>query len=378
MKIPSIIDLKKWGLLAIVPVLGACAAIAPGMHMDAKYDTQPQTPEVMPIIKPITPQLVKAEREQRQQQSSQDISALLGKTSAYTLDTGDILAIVVWNHPELAAAVMSMPATGIIGIENASISSLPAGFAVGSDGMLQFPFVGSLKVAGLTVEEVRSQLGSRLARYIKNPDLTVRVQAYRSKRVYVGGDVRTPGLQSINDVSMSLPEALSRSGGLLPTADRGEVQISRGGTTYRVNLPQLEARGVDPNTILLQNGDVVRAVPRDEGKVYVLGEVTIPRALTMVDGQLTLNQALGEAGGLSVVSAAARQVYVIRNSSSMEPIVYHLDAHSPVAFALADNFQLQRKDVVYVDPHPLANWNRVINLLLPGALSAPIYNVGTR
>jgi polysaccharide export outer membrane protein len=372
----STISLKKWSLLVLLPLLGACAAIAPGMHMDRTAMPEPETPPVTAKLQPITLQLVKAEKEQRQQEASADISGLLGQPAPYKIESGDILAIVVWNHPELAAAVMSMPATGIIGIDNASTSSLPAGFVVDQSGMLQFPFIGSLKAAGLSVEELRSQLSSQLARFIKNPDVTVRVQAYRSKRVYVTGDVKSPGLQSINDVPMTLPEALSRSGGTLPTADRSSIEVSRAGKTYHVDLPQLVARGVDPNSIVLQNGDVVRVAPREEGKVFVLGEVTIPRALPMIDGHMTLNAALGEAGGLSTITSGARHVYVVRNSASMEPLVYHLDARSPVAFALAENFELQRKDVVYVDAHPLANWNRVISLLLPGVLTVPVYNLG--
>lgn len=378
MKFLSTVSLKYWSLLVLLPLLGACAAIAPGMHMDTKAMPEPERPEVKATLQAITPQLLKEERERRQQEASADINGLMGKAAPYRLAAGDILAIVVWNHPELAAAVMSMPATGIIGIDNASTSSLPAGFVVDQNGMLQFPFVGSMKAEGLTVDELRGQLGSQLARFIKNPDVTIRVQAYRSKRVYVTGEVKTPGLQSINDVSMTLPEALSRSGGTLPTADRGAIEVTRGSKTYHVNLPQLVARGVDPNSIILENGDVVRVVPRDEGKVFVLGEVTVPRALPMNDGRLTLNDALGEAGGLSTITSGARHVYVVRSAADMAPLVYHLDARSPVAFALAENFELQRKDVVYVDAHPLANWNRVISLLLPGALSAPIYNVGNR
>ena len=57
-----------------------------------------------------------------------------------------------------------------------------------------------------------------------------------------------------------------------------------------------------------------------------------------------------------------------------EPTVYHLDAKSPVALMLAEQFDLQPRDVVYVDPAPLANWNRVISLILPTAALANTTN----
>jgi len=380
MKLFATATLKKWAVVLVAPWLGACAAIAPGMHMEDKYDTQAeqQTPEVTPILKAITPQLVKDERQMRAQRATDDIQGVVGKSGPYRIQSGDILSIVVWNHPELAAAVMSMPSTGIIGIDTAGITSLPAGFVVDHDGLVQFPFAGSLKVAGLTVEEARRELSSTLAKYIKNPDVTLRVQAYRGTRVYVDGEVKTPGVQSMTDVPMTLLEALNRSGGMLPTADQGRVEITRAGKTYHVDIPQLVRRGVDLNSIVLQDGDAVRVTTRDAGKVYVLGEVTTPIPVQMINGSLSLSAALGEAGGLSVLSANGRQVYVIRSDGDLQPTVYHLDARSPTAYALAENFQLDRHDVVYVDAHPLANWSRVLSLLLPGALTTPIQTVVLR
>jgi polysaccharide export outer membrane protein len=162
---------------------------------------------------------------------------------------------------------------------------------------------------------------------------------------------------------------LNRAGGFLPTGDQSQIDISRAGTTHRVNLPQLVQKGINPASILLANGDVVRVLSREESKVFVLGEVTRPVALTMHNGRYTLNEALGDAGGLNPLSSNGRQVYVARNATDMKPIVYHLDARSPVALALAENFELKAKDVVYVDAAPLAMWNRVISLILPSAQS---------
>jgi polysaccharide export outer membrane protein len=86
------------------------------------------------------------------------------------------------------------------------------------------------------------------------------------------------------------------------------------------------------------------------------------------DGRLTLNEALGEAGGVSTANGEPRQIYVVRNTSDAHhPLVYHLDAASPVALALAESFELQAKDVIYVDATGLTRWNRVVNLILPSA-----------
>jgi polysaccharide export outer membrane protein len=246
-----------------------------------------------------------------------------------------------------------------------------SGFEVDQSGMLDFPYAGKLKVSGLTSSEIHSMLTTRLAHYLRQPKLSVRLLAYRSKRVYVDGEVKLPGVQAINDLPMTLTEAINRSGGMNLTADQSRITLSRAGKTYTINLPQLVQRGMNPSDIMLKNGDVLRVLARDENKIFVSGEVSGPRALPMRNGRLTLNEALGEAGGINPVTGDARQVYVIRRSSS-ESLVYQLDANSPGALAVAESFELNPKDVVYVAATPLTNWNRTISALIPGALPGAV------
>lgn len=326
-------------------------------------------PETPIQVTPITSHLVKSEKEFRDRQASNDISKLVAKPKPYAIESGDILSIVVWDHPELAGAVMNMRPSGVEGVDAATATSPPAGFVVDHEGMVQFPYAGALKVAGLTQEEARTLLTTKLARYINKPNVTLRVQSYRSKRIYIDGQVKSPGVQAINDIPMTLVEALNRAGGVLPTADQNQMIISRNGTSYPINFLQLVQKGVDPSTILLSNGDVVRVLSREESKVFVSGEVIAPRALTMHNGRLTLNEALGEAGGVNPITGDGQQIYVVRKTPQA-PVVYQLDARSPGALALAEGFELNSKDVVYVAATPLANWQRTISLILPGAVTS--------
>ena len=66
--------------------------------------------------------------------------------------------------------------------------------------------------------------------------------------------------------------------------------------------------------LLLANGDLVRVAPRADNKVFVMGEVTKPAAVELRDGNLSLNEALGEAGGMNQLSANAGEVYVVRGA----------------------------------------------------------------
>jgi polysaccharide biosynthesis/export protein len=375
-------SLKRWGVVLLMPWFAiGCASVSPGLQLNTQNTTSSDANSssggdslMNASLKQITPQLVKSEREVRAKQEMQDISQLLGKPSPYLIENGDVLNIVIWDHPELSNA--ATVATGDRSTTGADASTSattapPAGFMVDQDGLIQFPFAGDLKVAGLTQDQARTLLSTKLSRYLKQPRVTLRVQAYRSKRVYVDGEVKNPGLQSINDIPMTLVEAINRAGGVLPTGDQSQVLINRGGVNYFINLPQLVQRGVNPSSIMLVSGDVVRVRSRDESKVFVSGEVVSPRALTMHNGRLTLNEALGEAGGVNPFSGDGSQIYVVRRNGT-DQVVYQLDGRNAGALAMAEGFELSPKDVVYVAATALANWNRTISLILPGALTSAV------
>jgi polysaccharide export outer membrane protein len=313
-------------------------------------------------LTPITATLISQQRASRNVDISPEVKKLFGQPKPYVIGAGDVLNIVVWDHPELAIA----PAGGLA-TDAGSLSPVGNGFNVSRQGLIQFPYVGTLKLAGLSEYEARDLLVQRLATYLKDPQITVRVQSFRSARVYLDGEVRMPGLQSVNDIPMTLPEALGRAGGFTALADRSAIAITRNGSTTLVNLPQLTARGINPTALLLGNGDLVRVLGREESKVFVLGEVLRPITQTLRDGRLTLNEALGESGGVNPMSGDPRQIFVIRAGTTDQPEIYHLDARSPTAYALAEGFELQARDVVYVDPVPVVRWNRVISMILPSA-----------
>lgn len=357
-------------LAALAAVLSACS-MSPGQYMGKPEDVQKSmSQEGAPpgALMTISPQLIAQQRAAEHSVANDDVRRLLASGAPYRVGPGDILNIVVWNHPELELT----GANSNSGTPTATTSEIGNGYNVSPDGMIQFPFVGVVKVAGLTEYQVRSLLAQRLAPYLNNPQLTVRIQAYRSGRVYVDGEVRNPGLLTINDIPMTLPEAVNRAGGFTVDADRSSLILTRNGVETPINLPQLTRSGINPGHILLQNGDLLRVVNRQDSKVFLLGDVYAPRAQPLQDGQLTLAQALGEAGGVNPETSNPRQVYVIRKGDNGKAEIYHLDAGSPTAYVLASDFELKARDVVFVDPAPVVRWNRVISMVLPsyGAISA--------
>jgi polysaccharide export outer membrane protein len=272
----------------------------------------------------------------------------------YKLGPGDIISVTVWDHPELTIPAGSYRSAEL------------AGTLVGEDGNIFYPYAGVLKAAGLTVREVRDQLAKKLASYIEKVQLDVRVVSFRSKRVYVVGEVNKPGLQPIDDIPMTMLEAVNRAGGFSAEADHSNVLLTRRGETFRVDLQALYEQGQTAENIRLESGDIVNVPDRQQNKVFVLGEVQRPGGFVMNKRRITLAEALGEAGFANQLTANPGFIFVMRGTVDA-PEIYHLDARSPDALILADRFPLRPRDIVYVDVAEVVRWNRVITNILPTA-----------
>lgn len=357
----SLLNSPKQAALA-APTTPAAPASA-----EAPVATAERLPPV--TLLPITSDLIRQQKSATPVQTKEALQHLIGVPQPYTIGPGDVLNIVVWDHPELN---LTPAGSAVAGTSPDLVSHVGNGYNVSPSGTIQYPYIGSIKLEGLTEDQARTKLAQQLGRFLKDPQITVRIQAYRSGRVYLDGEVTRPGLQALNDVPLTLPEALARAGGLSASADRSRILVTRGNRTTVINLQQLVAEGINPNQILLASGDLVRVASLDEAKVYVMGEVLRPTTLPLKHGKLNLNQALGESGGISPVSGDPKQVYVVRSDGGENPQIFHLNASNAVAYALAEGFDLRARDVVYVDPAPLVRWNRVISLLLPSAQAVSV------
>jgi polysaccharide export outer membrane protein len=280
----------------------------------------------------------------------------------YLMGPGDILQITVWDHPEL-----TIPAGSFRNPED-------SGQQIGDDGSLYYPFVGVIQADGMTVPELREVLTERLATYIKKPQLDVRVVAYRSKKVYVVGEVNDPGVLPLDDLPMMITDAINLSGGLTSEADKTGVNVSRNGKTFEINLKSLYDYADTSQNMTLTHGDIVNVLDRSQQKVFMMGEVKTPGAVEIINGRLTLAAALGEGGGVNQVTADPAGIYVIRGSNGDEPQIFRLDSNLAFGMLLAERFEMKPQDVVFVDTAGVSQWNRVVSQLLPSFTIGRIVN----
>ena len=273
----------------------------------------------------------------------------------YRIGPLDMVQVVVWEHPELTSPMGQYQ---------------PAGQKVTTDGKLFYPYAGELQAAGLTAQELRQEITNRLSDKILNdPQVDVRVSEYNSLKAVVSGEVKNPGYAFFSEAPMTIPMAIAEAGGFSTYADPAGIQLRRGNKVYKINYMEAFQKDLPLDKILLKPDDqlYVPALSQTqrENRAYVMGEVQKVGLVDLVNGKVNLVEALSAAGGLQALNASSRSIYVIRNTDDKRIDVFNLNAKNAMALAMAERFELNAHDIVYVDASGLATWNRLISLILP-------------
>jgi len=306
------------------------------------------------VLVPVTPEVVRqlGEAEAARAALAPDPLADGARKYEYRVAPHDVLNVIVWEHPEL-----TIPAGEFRSPE-------AAGLPVSADGTMFFPHAGVVDVAGKTLPEIRALLTSSLKGVLEKPQLEVRVAAFRGRLIQVTGEVAKPSTVALTDVPLRVLDALAAAGGPTAEADLQGVLLTRQGQMRRLDLQAAADRGDPTENWLLQDGDILQVPDRSRNKVFVLGEVKKPSSRLMNKRRMSLAEAISDSEGLIPEAADAQGVYVIRGAYDV-PRVYRLDARSADALLLAARFPLQPLDVVFVSTHPLSQWNRTVQQVLP-------------
>ena len=276
----------------------------------------------------------------------------VGRDWSYLVGHGDILSVIVFNHPDL-----TLPA-------GPQRSAAESGFQVGSDGTINYPYIGTIQAAGRRTDQIRGDISQQLATFIPDPQVEVRIAAYNAQAVVVSGEVNTPNRQPLTAVPLSLIEAINAAGGFTDDAEPRNVSIQRAGRIYQVDVQGFLSGGLRQNNPVLRNGDVVSIPRRRAEEAYLLGEVSRPDVVDLSREQITLTQAITRRGGLQQTRADARGVLVFR-ADGARTLVFQLDTSNPSGLLLGTRFVLEPGDVVYVMRSPIQRWNDTISRLLP-------------
>ncbi|HET6584305.1 MAG TPA: polysaccharide biosynthesis/export family protein, partial [Nannocystaceae bacterium] len=193
----------------------------------------------------------------------------------YLLGRNDVLTIFVMDHPEMSSQILGPQ---------------QAGTTIRKDGHVHLPVIGALPAAGLTVTEFEQRLRDAAAKFVVAPQVSVEITRHESQKFFVLGEVRQPGAFAV-DGDTTLLEGLSLAGGAPPTANLTEATVVRNGTILPIDLGAIVERGDTSRNVFMRAGDVVYVPSRADAKVYVLGEVMMPKVVPITGSRITLAEA---------------------------------------------------------------------------------------
>jgi protein involved in polysaccharide export with SLBB domain len=143
---------------------------------------------------------------------------------------------------------------------------LPSEYRVQPDGSINFPYVNKVMVAGLEPQEIVETLSNKLkeAGILRDPQISIIVKAYNSKKVNIIGQVTRPGNLAFSD-GMKLVEALSLAGWFTPMADSNHILLTRQVSTSKTVTAVVSVDAITDGAqadIPLQAGDTIKVQQR--------------------------------------------------------------------------------------------------------------------
>ena len=181
-----------------------------------------------------------------------------------TIQPLDVLSINISSANAEASAVYNRgvvsnnPTTTVAGTTDQVGSAF--GYLVDQSGQIQIPNLGNVKAAGLTIPQFKQALTNSLAKYLKEPYVTVSISNFK---VTVLGDVGRPGILRVQNERISFTDAISLSGDLTPTAVRNNVLIIREQNGKRQYIPiDLTSKNLfNSPYYYLRNNDIIYVTP---------------------------------------------------------------------------------------------------------------------
>jgi len=257
-------------------VTNILTSLAVVLTLGASQSGQPAKPPASPPQAPARPYQPEFEIPKQEGQSgSRQAPPQAGEV--YVIGPQDSLSIIVTDEADLTNK-----------------------YRVDTDGTITMPYLSRVPVAGLTLAEAQVKIAQLLqAGYLRNPQVRIEVDQFKSRRVFVSGEVRTPGYVTMAGTTMTLLEALALAGSPTQNASNDIKVVHPSKTGEKPNEPitvsrkELELGRAD---ITLQDGDIVN-VPVAQ-RFYISGFVK-NTGYYVLDSGTTVSQAIVLAGGLT-------------------------------------------------------------------------------
>tara|TARA_R110000868_G_scaffold375711_1_gene640373 strand:- start:8874 stop:10034 length:1161 start_codon:yes stop_codon:yes gene_type:complete len=314
-----------------------------------------------------------------------------GRPIGSVIGQGDVLDIAIWEAPP---ATLFGSSGSDLRLGSTSSGALARGTSlpeqmVDSDGQITIPFVGRVRAAGRTPQEIAQNITSRLTGKAHQPQAIVRLSRNAAANVTVVGEVTNSARVPLTSRGERILDILATAGGVKQPVGKMTIQITRG---LKVSSLPLERVIRDPQQNVRLEPDDVMTLLFQPYSFTALGAIGRNDELPFEATGLTLIQALGRIAGLQDSRADVKGVFIFRfedpsildpaisttdhlTSDGKVPVIYRINMKDPSTFFIAQSFPIQDRDVLYVSNAPLADIQKFVNVIystfLPVATTVP-------
>ena len=307
-----------------------------------------------------------------------------GLPAGTIIERGDAIAISIWEAPPAVLFGAGGGDPRMTSSNSTARGTTIPEQVVDNDGRVIVPFVGALLVAGLSTKQVQQRVAERLAGKAHQPQVLVQLTRNANTTVTVVGDVASTTHVPLSPRGERLLDILASVGGTRQPVNKATIQITRGALTTSMPLDRVIR---DPRqNIRLQAGDVVTALSQPYS-FTALGATGRNEEIQFEGTGLTLSQALGRMSGLQDSRANAKGVFVFRfedpanltpeqlakvtlTADGKAPIIYQINLRDPQSLFVVQTFPMRDKDVVYVANAPIADIQKLVNVIYSSILPA--------
>jgi len=264
----------------------------------------------------------------------------------------------------------------IIKIDLTDTDDLDGIYEIDQSGMVDFPFIGRIKLDSLTLNEAQNILLNIIKNFYKNPDLQINIEEYNSSKVYVVGAVQNQVTITLDQKPITLIEAAIQANFNPSSEDKlygTEGLLRRDGEVYKINLINTFKSNDERENFYLKKNDVI-FIDKNSNSIQIFGEVLKPGTY-FPDMNYSLTEIISTTQ-INQLTANAKRIYVIREKyeSFLEIDVFQLDIRNPINLVAGKKFRIQKGDIIFVPPAEITKWNRAISLLLPQTNLFKSYN----
>ena len=255
----------------------------------------------------------------------------------------------------------------VIEINLTDSDDIDGSYIIDTEGMIDLPFIGKIKINNLSLDEAQNTLISVIGEFYKNPDLQITINEYNSSKAFILGAVRNQITINLNQEPIKIIEAAIQAD-FNPSSNSKSFGskgiLRRDNRVYKIDLQNTFKSNDDKENFYLKKNDVI-FIDNNSDAIHVFGELSKPGIYyPNLDYSLT---ELISTSGLNQLTANAKKVYVIRENYNkfLSVDVFQLNIKNPISLIAGKKFNLHPKDIVFIPPAPIVKWNRTISLLLP-------------